>query len=158
MKTFSLTSKRYFHRPRLLSNKLRKGYILFEVILALTLFSLAVLGLANALTTGIQAANILNKENAVRIGLRSFLEEIRRKPSAEMAVTTFDARLQATFSSTLEQLSIKDRNGTVLSDLYLLKAKATFGEGNEAREESVDMYVHKPQTQTQSQTTTTPAP
>jgi Tfp pilus assembly protein PilV len=122
-----------------------RGYVLFEVILALTVFAFAVLGLANALNTGIEAAGILNKENDVRIALRSFIEEMRRKPVAEMATEIFDARLQAKLVSTVEELTLKDRNGTALSDLYLLKAQATYGEGNDAREETVDVYVYKPE-------------
>ncbi|CAN5913934.1 hypothetical protein BH11VER1_BH11VER1_25610 [soil metagenome] len=123
------------------------GYILLEVIIALTIFSVAVLGLANALKSGIETASIINRENAVRIGLRSFLEEIRRKPIAEMAASTFDARLQTTFSSTVEEISLKDRNGSILKDLYVLQATASFGEGAEALTETVDMYVYKPETQ-----------
>lgn len=123
------------------------GYILLEVIMALMIFSVAVLGLANSLKTGIEMASIINRENGVRIGLRSFLEEIRRKPLAEMTANTFDVRLQTTFSSTVEEISLKDRNGSVLKDMYVLHARASFGEGSEAQVESVDMYVYKPQTQ-----------
>lgn len=123
------------------------GYILLEVIMALMIFSVAVLGLANSLKTGIEMASIINRENGVRIGLRSFLEEIRRKPLAEMTANTFDARLQTTFSSTVEEISLKDRNGSVLKDMYVLHARASFGEGSEAQVESVEMYVYKPQTQ-----------
>lgn len=123
------------------------GYILLEVIMALTIFSVAVLGLANSLKTGIETASIINRENAVRIALRSFLEEIRRKPIAEMTASSFDDRLQTTFSSTVEELSLKDRNGSVLKDLYVLHASASFGEGSEAQTETVDMYVYKPASQ-----------
>lgn len=122
------------------------AYILLEVIIALTIFSVAVLGLANALKSGIETASIINRENAVRIGLRSFLEEIRRKPLADMTTSILDARLQTTFSSTVEELYLKDRNGSSLKDLYVLHARATFGEGSDAREETVEMYVYKPQT------------
>lgn len=116
-----------------------------EVILALTIFGVAVLGLANSLSTGIEAAGILGKENDIRIALRSFVEEMRRKPVAEMAAETFDARLQATFASTVEELTLKDRNGAALSDLYLLHVQATYGEGADARKEEVNVYVYKPQ-------------
>jgi Tfp pilus assembly protein PilV len=136
--------------PPIFSRKPRAqagGYILLEVIMALTIFSVAVLGLANALKTGIETASIINRENAVRIGLRSYLEEIRRKPLAEMAASSFDDRLQATFTSTVDEITLKDRNGSVLKDLYVLHATASFGEGAEAQTETVDMYVYKPETQ-----------
>lgn len=147
-------------------NKLRHkhgGYVLLEVILALTVFAFAVLGLANSLTTGIETANILNRDNAIRISMRSFIEEIRRKPIAEMNAEFFDERLQTKLSSTVEALTINDRNGTVLSDLYVLHVKAVSGEGTDLREESVNLYLYKPASletdsengQTSSSTTTT---
>src|SRR3954447_23229107 len=71
----------------------RGGYLLLELILALTIFSLAIMGLVRSLQVGIQTAAILNRENDIRLGLRSFLEEVRRKPVAEMAQTVADERL-----------------------------------------------------------------
>ncbi len=122
------------------------GYVLFEAILALAVFALAVMGLARALTTAIETAGILNKETEIRTGLRSFVEEIRRKPIAEMAASVPDERLGVTFNSTLDPLTIKDRNGTVLTDIYNLHASASYDIGSETREESVDVYVYKPAT------------
>jgi Tfp pilus assembly protein PilV len=122
-----------------------KGYVLFEVILALTVFSLAVLGMAKALGVAIESVGSLNRENDIRVGLRSFVEEIRRKETSEMVVSNKDDHLDATFSSTLEPLDLRDRNGSVLNDLYTLHAVATYSVGSEQREETVDVYVYKPQ-------------
>lgn len=130
-----------WHRQR---RRRQSGYVLLEVILALTVFAFAVLGLANSLTTGIETANILNRDNAIRISMRSFIEEIRRKPIAEMNAEFFDERLQTRLSSTVESLTLNDRNGTVLSDLYVLKVTAVSGEGTDLREETVSLYVYKP--------------
>jgi len=126
------------------TSKTRRGYVLFEAILALAVFALAVMGLARALTTAIETSGILSKENEIRTGLRSFVEEIRRKPIAEMAASVPDERLGVTFNSTIDPLSLKDRNGTVLNDLYTLHASASYEVGSETREESVDVYVYKP--------------
>ncbi|MFZ4764744.1 MAG: PulJ/GspJ family protein [Roseimicrobium sp.] len=123
------------------------GYLLLEIILALTIFSLAVVGLARTLNLAIQTSAILNRENDIRIGLRSFLEEVRRKPVAEMATSYEDARLGVTFTSTLEELSLKNASGTVLSDLYDLRAAATYEVGAEQREEAVNVWVYKTATE-----------
>src|SRR6476660_4547236 len=96
----------------------RQGYLLLELILALTIFSLAIMGLARSLQVGIQTAAILNRENDIRLGLRSFLEEVRRKPVSEMAQTIADERLGVTFVSEVDELTVKDRNGNILKDLY----------------------------------------
>jgi hypothetical protein len=121
----------------------RGGYLLLELILALTLFSLAVTGLARALQVGIQTASILSRENDIRIGLRSFLEEVRRKPLNEMAQTLADERLGVTYQSEVEELSIEGRNGNVLRDLHKITAFAAYTIGAEERRESVEMWVYK---------------
>ena len=121
----------------------RGGYLLLELILALTLFSLAITGLARSLQVGIQTASILSRENDIRIGLRSFLEEVRRKPLNEMGQTLADERLGVTYQSEVEELSIQGRNGNVLRDLHKITAFAAYTVGAEERRESVEMWVYK---------------
>lgn len=125
----------------------RGGYVLLELILSLIIFSIAVMSLARTLQMAIQTSSVLNRENDIRMGLRSFLEEVRRKPLAELAQTYTDPRLGVTYNSTAEPLTLKDRNGTVLSDLYTLRVAVTFDVGAEQREEALDIYVYKKQTQ-----------
>jgi len=124
-----------------------QGYLLLELILALALFSLAIMGLVKSLQVGIQTAAILSRESDIRLGLRSFVEEIRRKPLSEMATSVQDERLGVTFTSETDELTIKDRNGTVLKDLYKLHAFADYSVGAEARQESVDLWIYKTQTE-----------
>jgi hypothetical protein len=90
-------------------------------------------------------ANHLNREHAIRIALRSFLEEARKKPAADMAMTGEDLRLGCTFASTIEPLGLQNRDGRNLTGLYQLDAKATYTVGGETREESVFVYVYEQQ-------------
>jgi Tfp pilus assembly protein PilV len=120
------------------------GYILLELIIALSIFSIGVLGLARTLNASMEVANILNKEQRIRIGLRSFVEEIRRKPMTEMATTTTDPALEVTYTSTLEPVSLIMTRGGTLADMYNLKVIALYTVGAEQREETVDVYVYKP--------------
>ena len=131
-------------RPRLLALSSR-GYILLELIIALSIFSIGVLGLARTLNASMEVANILNKEQRLRIGLRSFVEEIRRKPMAEMATTITDPVLEVTYTSTLEPVSLIMTRGGTLADMYNLKVIASYTVGAELREETVDVYVYKPE-------------
>ncbi|MCA1963202.1 MAG: prepilin-type N-terminal cleavage/methylation domain-containing protein [Prosthecobacter sp.] len=126
------------HAPR------RRGYILFELIIALSIFSIGVLGLARTLNASMEVAQILNKEQRLRIAMRSMVEELRRKPLNEMATSITDAALEATFTSTVEPISLKMTRGNIMSDLYNLRIVATYTVGAEQREESVDVYVYKP--------------
>lgn len=122
------------------------GYILLELIIALSIFAIGVLGLARTLNSSMEVANILNKDQRVRIGMRSFLEEIRRKPLNEMRASITDAATGVTYTSTAEPVSLIMTNGNTMTDLYDLKIVASYAAGNEQREESVDVYVYKPAT------------
>lgn len=121
----------------------RSGYILLELVIALSMFAIGVLGLAGALNTSMEVANILNKDQRVRIGMRSFLEEVRRKPLSEMSTTYTDVATAVTYTSSIERLALTTTRGEVLQDLYNLKIVASYAAGNEQREESVDVYVYK---------------
>lgn len=123
------------------------GYVLLELILSLIIFSIAVMSLARTLQMAIQTSSVLNRENDIRMGLRSFLEEVRRKPLSELTQTYTDQRLGVTYNSAAEPITLKDRNGTVLSDLYTLRVAVTYDVGAEQREEALDIYVYKKQTQ-----------
>lgn len=120
------------------------GYILLELIIALSIFAIGVLGLARALNGSVEVANILNKDQRVRLGLRSFLEEVRRKPLSEMTLSTTDVASGVTYTSSIERVALTTTSGSTLNDLYNLKVVAAYSAGNEQREETVDVYVYKP--------------
>lgn len=130
--------------PCRLKASLQRGYILLELVIALSMFAIGVLGLARALNTSMEVANILNKDQRVRIGMRSFLEEVRRKPLAEMSATFTDAASGVTYTSTAERIVLNTTRGGTLSDMYNLKITAAYSVGTEQREETVSVYVYKP--------------
>lgn len=126
-----------------------RGYILFELIIALTIFSIGVLGLAQTLNASMEVANILNLEQNIRRHLRTAVEVLKRKPLTEMVWTEPDTVTGVTYNSTVEPVTLTMTNGNPVSDMYNLRVIATYTVGNEAREESVDVYVYKPQQQQQ---------
>ena len=134
----------FYYALRTLPSALRPGYILLELIIALAIFAIGVLGLARSLNASMEVANILNKDQRVRIGMRSFLEEIRRKPLNEMSVSTTDALLGVTYTSSAEPVALTMTRGNTMQDMYNLKIIASYAVGSEQREESVDVYVYKP--------------
>ena len=102
-----------------------RGYILFELVLALTIFAIAVLGLAKSLNQALETANLLRRDQIIRIGMRNVFEELRNKPLARMTTTILDSTYGITYTSTTEALSLKTTNGGVLSDMYKLTIHAT---------------------------------
>ena len=124
----------------------QQGYILLELIIALSIFAIAVLGLTKSLNTSLEVANIVNHDYAVRLGLRSFLEEVKRKSVANMAMSVSDPKLDVTYTSEVapEDITIKT-TGELLTDIYKLTAKATYNVGGKAREETVVLFLYQPQ-------------
>jgi type II secretory pathway pseudopilin PulG len=121
----------------------KAGYILLELIIALTMFAIAVLGLAKALSNSMEVANILNKDYAVRMAIRSFLEEIRRKPFADIPQTLEDATTGATLTSTLEPFSVKSKQGRTFEDLQKLTITASYTAAGQPRDETVSVLLYR---------------
>lgn len=122
----------------------RRGFILFELVLALSIFAIAVLGLAKALNQALETANLLKRDQIIRIGLRNFFEEVRNKPLAQMSLSKMDTTYGISFTSTTEALSLKTTNGGVLSDMYNLTIHATSSFDGVPQEDTLSVYVYKP--------------
>lgn len=120
------------------------GYILFELVLALTIFAIAVLGLAKSLNQALETANLLRRDQIIRIGMRSMLEEIRNKPIAQMSTSKMDTTYGITYTSTSETVSLKTTSGSVLSDMYNLTIRATSSFDGVPQEDTLSVYVYKP--------------
>jgi hypothetical protein len=125
----------------------QKGYLLLELILALIVFSVAIVGLAKSANMAVKIVGSLSRENDIRLGLDSFLEEVRRKPVAEMKQTTQDERLGVTYQSTVDELTLKNVSGTVLRDLYKLRVSAIAEGEKEEDAIAVEVWVYKPATE-----------
>jgi len=121
-----------------------RGYILFELVLALTIFAIAVLGLAKSLNQALETANLLRRDQIIRIGMRNVFEELRNKPLARMSTTILDSTYGITYTSTTEALSLKTTNGGVLSDMYKLTIHATSSFDGVPQEDTLNVYVYKP--------------
>ncbi|MFN0080085.1 MAG: prepilin-type N-terminal cleavage/methylation domain-containing protein [Prosthecobacter sp.] len=126
------------------AHKRRSGYILFELVIALTIFALAVLGLAKALNQALETANLLKRDQIIRIGMRNFLEEIRRKPITNMSTSQMDTTYGVTYTSSTEPVSLKTTSGGTLSDIYNLTIKATSSFDGVPQEDTLNVYVYKP--------------
>jgi type II secretory pathway pseudopilin PulG len=122
----------------------RLGYILFELVLAITMFSLAVLGLAGSLNKALETANLLRRDQIVRVGMSNFLQELRRKPLTEMSSSFTDTTYGVTYTSTTEPVSLRTTSGSTLPDLYNLTIKATSEFNGIPEETTLSVYVHKP--------------
>ncbi len=122
----------------------RSGYILFELVLALGIFAIAVLGLAKSLNQALETANLLKRDQIIRIGMRNFLEEIRRKPLTDMSTTSMDTTYGVTYTSSTEPVTLRTTSGSNLTDIYNLTIKATSSFNDMPEEATLSVYVYKP--------------
>ncbi|CAN5228011.1 hypothetical protein BH23VER1_BH23VER1_06730 [soil metagenome] len=99
------------------------AFLLLEVIIALTVFSLVAVGLAVALQSSIDASNRLSRDLAIREGLEGMLVEAQAKPKTnEMAFSRHDEKLDLEFRTELEALQFTNSRGEPVDNRWLLRA------------------------------------
>jgi prepilin-type N-terminal cleavage/methylation domain-containing protein len=127
------------HRPSC------RGFVLLEIIIALTVFAIAVTGLAVALHSALDASNDLRRHASVRRGMESLLAEARQQTKREeMQLTRTDETLGLTFQSTLEELKWTNRTGAPVRGLYRLRVVASRTQPDAIPENSAEIYVYRP--------------
>ena len=123
----------------------RHGYVLLEIIIALTVFAVVVTGLASALHSSLDAANLLRRQAAIRRGLESILVEAKAKPKREeMPMTYKDDALGVEFRSELEELKWVNRRRRPVKGLYILRAVAVDLRVAKALGDTAEVYVYRP--------------
>ena len=121
------------------------GYVLLEMIIALTVFAVVVTGLASALHSSLDAANSLRRQASVRHGLESILVEAKAKPKREeMPMKYRDDGLGVEFRSELEELKWINRRRRPVKGLYILRAIATDLRLGKTFKETAEVYVYRP--------------
>lgn len=123
----------------------RDGYVLLEIIIALTVFAVVVTGLAGALHSSLDAANLLRRQAAIRRGLESILVEAKARPKREeMPMKYRDDALGIEYHSELEELKWVNRRRQPVKGLYILRAVATDLRLAKPLKETAEVYVYRP--------------
>jgi prepilin-type N-terminal cleavage/methylation domain-containing protein len=123
----------------------RSAYVLLEVIIALTVFAIVATGLASALHSSLDAANMLRRQAAIRRGLESILVEAKAKPKREEMLFAYkDEALGVEFRSELQELKWVNRRRKPVTGLYILRALATDLRLGKRVHDSAEVYVYRP--------------
>ena len=121
------------------------GYVLLELVIALTVFAISVSGLAALLHSSMDSANLLRRQKAVRRGLESILVEAKAKPKREEMIISYkDEGLGIEYSSELEELKWVNRRGMPLKSLYILRAVAKDLRPSKPVNDTAEVYVYRP--------------
>lgn len=122
-----------------------RGYVLLEIIIALTVFAVVVAGLASVLHSSLDAANLLRRQAAIQRGLEAVLIEAQNKPKREEMATAYkDDALGVEFRSELEELKWINRKGKPVRGLYVLRAVATDLRAAKPLHDAAEVYVYRP--------------
>ena len=121
-----------------------RGFILFEVMIAIAVFAIVAVSLATAMNTTIQASNYLNRQATIRHGLTSILNEALRRPQLkEMSLQVEDSVIGVRYRTETEEVRFVNQEGNSVSGLYTLRAVAVYQEDGEEREEVAERYVRR---------------
>ena len=121
------------------------GFVLLELIIALTIFAIVVTGLATVLHSSLDSANLLRRQASIRRGLEAILVEAKTKPKREEMVISYkDEALGMEFRSELEELKWVNRRRKPIKGLYILRALATDLQTAKPANNSAEVYVYRP--------------
>jgi type II secretion system protein I len=120
------------------------GFTLFEVLIALGVFVMAVTGLAVALDSAVRAAVEARERALARIVLESRLAAAMSDPPAN-GKRVIDARDNngIRVEEWLDPFEAKTTNGSPVTGLWKLKISADFGRTAGGRE-SAEILIYKP--------------
>lgn len=121
------------------------GFVLLEIIIALTVFAVVVTGLAGLLHSSLDASNLLRRQAAIRRGMESLLTEAREKTKREEMILTYrDDSLGVEFRSELEEMKWTNRAGQPVRGIYLLSAAASDLRAGKPAPDRAEVYVYRP--------------
>lgn len=122
-----------------------RGFVLLEIIIALTVFAVAVTGLSVALHGALDASNRLRRQAALRRGMESTLAEARQmKKREEMQLQRTDEALAMNYQTTLEELKWTNAAGNPVRGLYQLRVLARPAAAPDQIEDSAEIHVYRP--------------
>lgn len=126
------------------SHSSRRGSLLLEVMLAMGIFAMGIVGFALCLQKTMETVNYSRNEARIRQELQTRLQDLRQgRFAVETKAEQPDAfGVQYTHEITL--LQIESDRKTLLNNLYDVKITARWKEGGEEQERSTEVYVYQP--------------
>lgn len=128
------------HRHRASS----RGFTLLETLLALMIFSMAVVGLVEAVNQlGLTTVH-QRRESQVQERMRSLLTERTRLPLQQEEGETKLQEGDTTYLIRHQKLQLQNKEGQPVEGLYEVRVTAQWLEGRELQQSSVETWVYPP--------------
>jgi prepilin-type N-terminal cleavage/methylation domain-containing protein len=122
--------------------KKRRGFTLLETLLALMVFSTAVVALVEAVHQLGEHTLLRRHEAAVQERMRSLLVEHTRRPDDIEEVKLLEGDVNYTVTHT--PLELKDRDGKPVEGLFEVRVTAAWKEGQTLQQASAETWVYPP--------------
>ena len=121
----------------------RRGFTLFEVLVALGVFAIAVTGLAIGLQSAVEAALSARQRALARFVIESRLAAAMTDPPLD-GKRTIDARANngVAVEETFEQIELQDTNGQIIPGMWKLQVTAKFSA--DGTTERAEIMVFRP--------------
>ena len=121
-----------------------RGFILWEVMLALTIFCAVVVALTSALQQTVDTSIILRDESQVRLEIRNLLDEtsVMKLVPGKSEVQIGDGRVR--YEREIRTVQAKTARGELLPSLYEIKVQASWRSSGKDRSEHAALIVYQP--------------
>lgn len=123
----------------------RRGYALFDVVLAVALFGITVTGLISVMQRINETSSQFSRDRLIQDRLASLLARTKGFSPTAMTTEFYDADLDITFRTYVESYEIDNGEGSALPDLYLLTAEAAFRDDWGDQIEKAVLIIHQPE-------------
>jgi type II secretion system protein I len=120
------------------------GFVLWEIMLALTIFAVVAVALTTALQQTIETSILLRDESQVRLEIQNLLAEatsVKAKPG-KSEIETGDGRVH--YEKEIRAVEAKTARGEKLPDLYEIVIKASWKSSGRDRSDSAALIVYQP--------------
>lgn len=131
-------------RVRTLIGRKDNGFVLWEMLLALSIFSIVALSLTTALEQAADTARLLRQESQVRHNLESILAEssTNKLAAGKDEIPLGDQRVR--YEREVVLVQAKNSKGQPLDHLWRIIVRARWLERNQSRSSQAEMVVYQP--------------
>jgi type II secretory pathway pseudopilin PulG len=126
------------------NKKGKAGFVLWEILLALTIFCIVALSLTTALQQAAETARLLRQDSQVRHDLESILAEtsVTKLAPGTSAIPLGDQRVR--YERQIAAVTAKNSKGQPLDHLWRITVRATWQETNRSRSSQAELIVYQP--------------
>lgn len=121
-----------------------EGFTLFEVLLALGIFGLMVVGMMGALNSALSSAREVRMDQLIRSRLENRLASLEGGDIKELKRTVEEESPKIKFVETVVKEPVRDPQNSILEGFWRVKIVAEWSVGGETKQEEVSILRYTP--------------